>query len=77
MRWVLAAVQVLGVVLFAVGALWLLQGSDLVHLDPVLCAADCAPVSGWHPGWQLAGAAAMGVGAAAVARARRAGRTRD
>lgn len=43
----------------ALGALWFLQGSDLVHIQPVLCAADCEPVVGHQPVWQLAGAVAI------------------
>lgn len=52
------------VVLLPLGALWFLQGSDLVHLDPVACAGDCEPVTGRHTGWQAAGALALLVGGA-------------
>lgn len=53
-----------GVVLLPLGTLWFLQGSDLVHIDPVACVGDCEPVTGRHPGWQVTGAATMLLGGA-------------
>ena len=37
------------------GALWLLQGLGLVHVKPILCAADCEEVRGPSVGWAIAG----------------------
>ena len=63
MRWIWTSVSVIGVGVGALGALWFLQGSDLVHIDPILCVGDCEPVVGHHPSWQVAGAAAFAGGA--------------
>lgn len=63
MRLIWTSVSVLGVGVGALGALWFLQGSDLVHIDPILCVGDCEPVVGHHPRWQIAGAAAVAGGA--------------
>jgi hypothetical protein len=69
MRWVWALAGVVGLAAVGVGVLWILQGSDVLHLNPVLCAADCRPVTGHQPAWQVAGAvtAALGVGAVVLA----------
>ena len=52
----------LGAALAVLGALWLLQGADLVHIRPILCVADCKPLEGGSVGWMTAGAALLGVG---------------
>lgn len=36
----------LGALLVALGALWSLQGADLVRIRPILCFADCEPLVG-------------------------------
>jgi hypothetical protein len=63
MRWKAGSVAVLGALVFAVGCLWLLQGSDVVRIDPVLCVGECEPLVGRQPAWQLTGGAAMVTGA--------------
>ena len=35
-----------GLVAVCLGGLWLLQGTGVVHLRPLLCFADCEPVQG-------------------------------
>lgn len=69
MRIVWGALGVVGLVAVAVGSLWFLQGSDLLHIDPIACAADCEPVEGHQPAWQVAGgvAVAVGLGASSTA----------
>ena len=47
---------VTGIILVLVGGLWFLQGSDIVHIKPILCAADCTPITGHMPQWQIIGA---------------------
>lgn len=66
--WVGAA---LGLVLIGIGALWFLQGSNLVHIQPVMCVGDCRPVIGHQLAWQVAGGAVVLIGALAVEAARR------
>lgn len=77
MRWIWACVGVLGLGVGALGTLWFLQGSDLVHIDPILCVGDCQPVVGHQPTWQVAGAGAVAVGASVTAVAARRLRTRE
>ena len=64
MRWGAIVTVGLGAVIPALGILWFLQGSDLVHIEPILCVANCEPLVGHSPQWQLAGgvAALVGVG---------------
>ena len=54
--------------LFAVlmGGLWLLQGLGIVHLQPILCFADCAPLQGPSITWAVIGALVFTAGGAAV-----------
>jgi len=76
MRWTWITLFVAGLGVLALGTLWFLQGSDLLHVEPVLCAGECETVSGHQPTWQLAGAAAFLAGGlastVAVRRLRRA-----
>lgn len=62
MRWAWTICVLIGLALAAVGSVWFLQGSDLVHIRPILCATDCAPVVGRQPTWQVAGASAVLLG---------------
>jgi hypothetical protein len=57
MRWRWKTFLLLGLGLSGLGVLWFVQGSDLLHIEPVLCAADCEPLVGHQPLWQLVGAA--------------------
>lgn len=67
MRWLWVLVSMLGLLAVGLGLLWFLQGSDLVHIDPIACASDCEPIVGHQPGWQVAGAVATAIGALASA----------
>ncbi|MCF6468568.1 hypothetical protein FAF44_09245 [Nonomuraea sp. MG754425] len=62
MRWRRAARIVGGTLLILLGLLWILQGADVVQIDPILCVADCRPVTGGSPGWLAAGVVAAAVG---------------
>lgn len=53
---------VLGTVLALLGGLWFLQGAGIVHLEPILCVANCEPVTGPQPLWALIGFATLGAG---------------
>jgi len=48
-------VLVAGVIGVALGGLWLLQGLGVVHVRPILCFADCAPVQGPSLTWAIIG----------------------
>jgi hypothetical protein len=56
------AVIFFGLVLMLLGLLWLLQGSDIIHLRPIFCVANCEPITGHSPLWQIIGAIAFVVG---------------
>lgn len=51
-----------GVALTLLGLLWILQGADLVRIEPILCVADCEPVTGGSPSWLVAGVATALIG---------------
>lgn len=53
---------VLGVLGVLLGGLWVLQGLGVVHLRPILCFADCAPVQGPSPVWVAIGSFLLLVG---------------
>lgn len=53
----------LGTILALLGLLWFLQGSDLVHIKPILCFANCQPITGKSITWQIAGVIFFIVGA--------------
>lgn len=65
-RWTWISVSVAGIGVVALGVFWFLQGSDLVHVEPILCAADCEPVAGHKPAWQVAGGGAVIAGTIAT-----------
>lgn len=63
MRWMWTLVSVVGLIAIALGLLWFLQGSTLVRIDPIACAANCEPTEGHQPAWQAAGAITVIAGA--------------
>jgi uncharacterized membrane protein len=50
------AATVFGIILALLGLLWFLQGSDVVHIKPILCFANCVPLTGKSLQWQIIGA---------------------
>lgn len=66
MRWIWMSASAVGLAVSGVGILWFLQGSDLVHIEPIACVGDCEPIVGHHPEWQVAGAVAVLTGALAT-----------
>jgi hypothetical protein len=57
---------VLGVISALLGGLWLLQGLGLVHVRPILCFVDCAPIQGPSLTWAIIGFASVSLGSIAV-----------
>ena len=55
-----------GFALVLLGALWLLQGLGIVHIRPVLCFSDCAPIEGKSATWAGIGAAVLTLGGACI-----------
>ncbi|WP_198587057.1 hypothetical protein [Glycomyces xiaoerkulensis] len=78
MTWRKAARVTAGIVLTLLGLLWILQGADLVRIEPILCVADCEPVTGGSPGWLITGIVTALIGLTlAVAPWKRRRRDRD
>ena len=50
-----AIAPVVGVISLLLGGLWFLQGLGLLHVRPILCFVDCAPIQGPSPTWAIAG----------------------
>jgi hypothetical protein len=68
MKWIVLILGTVGVLL---GGLWLLQGLDLVRMQPILCVADCEPIEGGSALWAVIGLVALAGGAFAIFRALR------
>jgi hypothetical protein len=62
-RFAWIAVELVGLAVMVLGALWFLQGAGVVHVEPVACVSSCGPVTGSRPAWQVAGAVAVAIGA--------------
>jgi hypothetical protein len=71
-----AIVLVVGVISALLGVLWLLQGLGIVHVWPILCFADCAPVQGPSSTWATIGVFALAAGVLAILYSRKLLRTR-
>jgi uncharacterized membrane protein (Fun14 family) len=60
--------RIVGVICLMLGSLWLLQGLGVVHVRPILCFADCAPVQGPSLMWAIIGLLLVSAGALAIFR---------
>jgi hypothetical protein len=59
-------IGVVGALAAMLGTLWLLQGLGAVHMRPILCVADCAPIQGSSPTWAVIGGVVAVIGVLAV-----------
>lgn len=50
---------VVSVILILLGSLWFLQGTGIIHLNPIMCVAECEPITGTSPLWAIIGAVAF------------------
>ncbi len=73
MKKIAPVVGVLGVLL---GGLWLLQGLGIVHVRPILCFANCAPIQGPSSTWTTIGALVLTAGVLAILHSRKRGTRR-
>jgi hypothetical protein len=55
-----------GLIAVLLGGLWLLQGLGIVHLRPILCFADCAPLQDPSTTWAVIGAVSLTAGGAVM-----------
>lgn len=60
-----------GIICVLLGGLWLLQGLGLVHVRPILCFADCAPLQEASTTYAILGLLMVVAGAFAIFRSRR------
>ncbi len=56
----------IGAICVSLGGLWLLQGLGVVHVRPILCFADCAPIQGSSAGWAIVGLLLVAAGVTAI-----------
>lgn len=54
--------SLISIILTILGLLWFLQGSDILHLRPILCFANCEPIIGKSLPWQIIGAITFIIG---------------
>ena len=71
MNWRAAVPLLVGLVVLALGTLWVLQGADAVRVRPILCATNCRPVTGGSSGWLAAGTVASVIGVGVIVAATR------
>jgi hypothetical protein len=55
----IATLLLVGIIFILLGLLWFLQGSDIIRLRPILCVANCEPLTGRSLLWQVVGAIAF------------------
>ncbi|GAA0234738.1 hypothetical protein ACFFQF_24535 [Haladaptatus pallidirubidus] len=53
---------ILGAIVALLGMLWLVQGLGIIQIGPILCVADCEPITGRSMQWTVIGAIALFVG---------------
>ena len=70
MKTIALIVSVLSVLL---GGLWLLQGSGLVQVRPILCFANCESIQGESATWAMIGLLLVAVGTFGIVRSRKRG----
>ena len=51
-----------GIIFVLLGSLWTLQGGDLIHINPILCFANCEPLVGGSVTWLVVGLGAIALG---------------
>ena len=66
--WLAGILALLGMVFTLLGVLWFLQGADLIHFEPVVCVANCKPLTGPSTTWLLTGLTTVVVGLIVIIR---------
>jgi hypothetical protein len=61
-----AIALVVSVISLLLGGLWLLQGLGLLHVRPILCFVDCAPIQGPSLTWAIVGFVLATLGLVAI-----------
>jgi hypothetical protein len=60
MKWL--AIAGIGIIFALLGLLWFLQGTGIVYLPPILCFANCEPITEPSLLWAIVGAIAFILG---------------
>ena len=60
------AIMFVGIVAMLLGLLWFLQGLDLVQIKPILCFANCEPITGGSLLWTIIGLIVFFIGIGAI-----------
>lgn len=55
-------VTILGAIVALLGLLWVVQGLGIIQIGPILCVADCEPITGRSAQWTVIGVVALFVG---------------
>jgi hypothetical protein len=55
-------VSILGTTITLLGLLWFLQGTGIIYLPPILCVANCEPITEPSLIWAISGAIALILG---------------
>lgn len=58
---------IVGSILTALGLLWTVQGADLIQIKPILCVANCEPITGGSTLWLSIGIVTTVIGLALLA----------
>jgi hypothetical protein len=58
---------IVGTLLTALGMLWSAQGVDLLQIKPILCVANCEPITGGSTLWVFIGIVTTVIGLALLA----------
>jgi len=53
---------IVGTILIALGLLWSVQGADLIQIKPILCVANCEPITGGSTLWLSIGIITTAIG---------------
>jgi len=56
------AAMFVGIIVTLLGLLWFLQGTGIIHLRPILCVANCEPITEPSLIWAVIGAVAFVAG---------------
>ncbi len=62
MKFIYIAGIIFGGFIAFLGLLWFLQGTGILHLQPVMCVANCEEIVNTSPSWAIAGAVAFVIG---------------
>jgi hypothetical protein len=60
------SLTILGAIVALLGMLWVIQGLGIIQIGPILCVANCEPITGRSVQWTVIGVIALFVGSVIV-----------